>query len=336
MDCSDVDYVDSIFDLSLFANTPLALEAALSDGSEFWCTSEIAGLQFYSYNSDDDLIGKVIPKVGDSITIMRRPNNPKDRNACEVWWRNNFLLGHLPRGLASQIAHEIDEGKGLRAYVINDGDGSPWSLELLLVGRAVEESHRHRIQWQRKVHASQEQFMIDDFVSNYNSTYEFPTHEQKEDNDTFEFLYNHRRQKRLANARYVFFDLPDEIEAEKLQAENKQKYEAWYAAQVDKLLAGAVVDFGRRWPREYLMTKTEIKKQFRFDPAKVLTHAAYTKDTRYKKLEYYKLYKKADVIEYVANSQKPAKTQRSTKKPALPVITIANCDPDCTDMNIPW
>ncbi|WP_395454308.1 HIRAN domain-containing protein [Azospirillum melinis] len=136
---------DQTFDLTPYANTDLALEAGLGEGDEFWATTSVAGLQFYAYGTHDELVGEVIPPPGDRLTIMRRPENYADANACEVWWRNCFHLGHLPRGVAAELAPALDAGKGLRAYVIDPGDGSTWSVRLVLVGSAAEALHGRRL-----------------------------------------------------------------------------------------------------------------------------------------------------------------------------------------------
>jgi len=98
----------------------------------------IAGLQFYDYGRDDEIIGPVIPRAGDRLQIVRDPGNPYDRNACRVEWRNRFVLGHLPREAAASVAPLLDAGKRLSAFVHKPGDGSVWSLTALLVGPAAE------------------------------------------------------------------------------------------------------------------------------------------------------------------------------------------------------
>lgn len=87
-------------DFSAFADTDLGLE--LSIEAEFWASTSVAGLQFYSYAMlDRDLDIDVMPRAGDRLTLMRRPDNQADYNAVEVWWKNHYMLGHLPRGVAA-------------------------------------------------------------------------------------------------------------------------------------------------------------------------------------------------------------------------------------------
>jgi len=132
-------------DLSQFHDTVLAQEQARIDAGEFWCTAPVAGLQFYSYGRRDDLIGRVIPQPGDPVALMRRPDNAKDSRAIEVWWRNHFLLGHIPHDLAWHLAPEMDTGKSCRAYTYEAGDGTSWSMRVVLVGSATEPVHARRV-----------------------------------------------------------------------------------------------------------------------------------------------------------------------------------------------
>jgi len=136
---------DDIFDTTAFENTPLSLEITLVDGYEHWATTEVAGLQYYSYNKKDELIGRILPANGDVISIMRRPDNHADKNACELWWRNQHHLGHLPRDVARNLYEAIDEGKSARCYVVDRGNGTAWSMKVILVGSAVYKLHKQRI-----------------------------------------------------------------------------------------------------------------------------------------------------------------------------------------------
>ena len=133
-------------DLTPYADTPLELETGLADGSDFWATVTAAGLQFYRYAGPDDLGGRVIPTPGDRLALVRAPDNPADANAVEIWWRNEHQLGHLPRGVAAELAPRLDGGDPVRAYVADPGTGAAWSLVVLLIGRGVEALHRQRLE----------------------------------------------------------------------------------------------------------------------------------------------------------------------------------------------
>lgn len=139
-----MDDVESL-DLSAYESTPLALEKGLAEGTEFWFTAPLAGMQFYSHGASDGLGGRVRPGAGDRLHLVRRPDNPYDRNAVECWWRNEYMLGHLPRDTAADIAGPLDAGKAARAYVYRPGTHETWSLEVLVVGAAVEGRHASRV-----------------------------------------------------------------------------------------------------------------------------------------------------------------------------------------------
>ncbi|WP_188052087.1 HIRAN domain-containing protein [Azospirillum sp. Sh1] len=133
-------------DLSLYADTALGLETGLSDDSECWASVAAAGLQFYGYDGPDGLDGRVMPAPGDRLGLVRAPDNPADANAVEIWWRNEHMLGHLPRGVAAELAPRLDGGEPVRAYCADPGTGEAWSLVVLLVGRGVEALHRQRLE----------------------------------------------------------------------------------------------------------------------------------------------------------------------------------------------
>lgn len=133
-------------DLGAYADTPLALETGLAEGREFWFAAPLAGMQFYDHGRKDGLGGRVVPAPGDRLHLVRRPDNPADANAVEVWWKNEHMLGHLPRDTAADIAGPLDAGKAARAYVLRPGcEGETWSLEVLVVGAAAEGRHASRV-----------------------------------------------------------------------------------------------------------------------------------------------------------------------------------------------
>lgn len=100
--------------------------------------TKIAGLQFYSYDAKDDLIGRIRPVVGDRFQLIRQPRNRHDKNAIEVWFHNGqHMLGHVPAFFARDLAPEMDAGKALRGYAINGGNGDPWSAGIMIVGDGI-------------------------------------------------------------------------------------------------------------------------------------------------------------------------------------------------------
>jgi len=122
-----------------------SVESRLAAG-EPWFTTELAGLQFYSYGRMDELTGeRILPAAGDRLSLVREPANQHDANAIQVWWRNAHMLGHLPRYCATELAPHLDAGVAARAYVINTGDGEAWSLRALVVGPAGARFHENTI-----------------------------------------------------------------------------------------------------------------------------------------------------------------------------------------------
>ncbi|MGU3665622.1 HIRAN domain-containing protein [Methylobacterium sp. A49B] len=132
-------------DLDGLADTPVGIEHDGLARGEAWFTCEVAGLQFYDYHRhDEDLDVLVMPAAGDRLQLMRDPENPHDRNAIRVVWRNDRQLGHVPRTLACDVAPLLDAGAPARAYVVDAGDGEAWSCRALIVGAAAAPWHeRH-------------------------------------------------------------------------------------------------------------------------------------------------------------------------------------------------
>lgn len=117
------------------------LERPRLDAGEPWCVTQLAGLQFYDYDVPGLDDAPIRPQAGDRLGLTRRPDNRADRNAVEVWLRNEHMLGHLPRDLAAQVAPHLDRGASLRAYALGPGTGRAWSVRALLVGTPVVEEH---------------------------------------------------------------------------------------------------------------------------------------------------------------------------------------------------
>lgn len=66
--------------------------------------SPLAGFRYYE--------GKVLweeMKVGDTLTLVREPDNPHDPNAVRVEWRGH-TLGYVPRRENGHLARQMDHG----------------------------------------------------------------------------------------------------------------------------------------------------------------------------------------------------------------------------------
>ncbi|MCZ7601103.1 MAG: HIRAN domain-containing protein [Gammaproteobacteria bacterium] len=47
--------------------------------------------------------------VGQPLTLRRRPDNPYDDRAVEIWW-GEHMLGHLPRAENTAVSQMMDRG----------------------------------------------------------------------------------------------------------------------------------------------------------------------------------------------------------------------------------
>ncbi|SFT27207.1 HIRAN domain-containing protein [Methylobacterium sp. yr668] len=114
-----------------------AVEADRIRAGEPCCEAPVAGAQFYAY-ATEGLDGEPIrPRSGQRLNLVRDPENFFDENAVQVWLGNSTMLGHLPANVASWVAEPLDAGRPLRAYCSHPGDGTAWSLRVLLVGQAL-------------------------------------------------------------------------------------------------------------------------------------------------------------------------------------------------------
>jgi hypothetical protein len=75
--------------------------------------------------------------VGDSLELVREPDNRHDANAIRIDW-NGRKLGYLPRAENQAAAWLIDQGKRLETRIGGlKKDGNPWrrvAVEVWLVG----------------------------------------------------------------------------------------------------------------------------------------------------------------------------------------------------------
>jgi len=120
-----------------FEGTPLAVEAhAFADGVPFF-EMPVAGLQYADYGRRGLDDKPQIPQSGDRLQLVRNPENRADRNAVEVWWRNNVRVGHVPRVHAALLAPALDTGLAARAYVVDPGNGAAWTASIVVIGAAA-------------------------------------------------------------------------------------------------------------------------------------------------------------------------------------------------------
>lgn len=74
-------------------------------------SSPLAGFQFHA---GEALFAQM--QVGDRLTLVREADNPHDRNAVRVDWRQ-VKLGYVPRRDNPQVARQIDLGAALEARI---------------------------------------------------------------------------------------------------------------------------------------------------------------------------------------------------------------------------
>ena len=79
-----------------YDGTEIEIERARLEAGEPNVRCDIAGLQFYEYGRNDDMEGVVMPKVGQPLSLVRRPENASDVNAVEIWLGNSSRIGHVP------------------------------------------------------------------------------------------------------------------------------------------------------------------------------------------------------------------------------------------------
>jgi hypothetical protein len=98
------------------------LQAAQADGMRALVqSSPLAGSQYYALSKVWQEI-----KAGDTLSLVREPDNRHDANAIRVEWRGQ-KLGYVPRAQNRVIAEAMDAGDRLSARVssINDNK-NPW------------------------------------------------------------------------------------------------------------------------------------------------------------------------------------------------------------------
>lgn len=83
--------------------------------------SPLAGFQYYD--------GKVLwdnMRIGDTLSLVREPQNPHDGNAVRVEWKGQ-PLGYVPRRNNSDVARQMDRGAPVQARIVNLKEArNPW------------------------------------------------------------------------------------------------------------------------------------------------------------------------------------------------------------------
>jgi hypothetical protein len=103
--------------------------------------SSVAGTQYHERGDyDRDLDQEIWPLAGDRLELVREPDNPYHENAIQIRWKNGrFMIGHVPRHLADELAPAMDAGQVLMAYCSVMGDCRPWSMCCAIIGPIIED-----------------------------------------------------------------------------------------------------------------------------------------------------------------------------------------------------
>jgi len=90
--------------------TPIAVRAG--DGAEILVqVSLTAGLRYHEAKAVWDQM-----QVGDTLMLVREPENPFDARAVRIEW-NGHMLGYIPRTENQAVARQMDRGNPLQARV---------------------------------------------------------------------------------------------------------------------------------------------------------------------------------------------------------------------------
>ena len=83
--------------------------------------TQVAGFHYYR----GDSIWRSL-KTGQELKLKREPQNPYDEKAIEIYWKTQ-KLGYIPRVDNEGIADLMDQGKDIRAFILNKNENAdPW------------------------------------------------------------------------------------------------------------------------------------------------------------------------------------------------------------------
>lgn len=89
-------------------------------------SSPLAG---YQYHAGSDVWDQL--RVGDTLVLIREPENPHDPKAVRVEWQGH-PLGYLPRAENREIAAELDQGARVEARIARlQVSKNPWQRVLI-------------------------------------------------------------------------------------------------------------------------------------------------------------------------------------------------------------
>lgn len=100
---------------------PAVAQAPQTDAQILLQSSPLAGYRYY----EGKRLWKLM-QVGDTLTLVREPDNPHDRNAVRVEWQGH-KLGYVPRADNEAVARFLDRGVQLEARITRlKKSRNPW------------------------------------------------------------------------------------------------------------------------------------------------------------------------------------------------------------------
>lgn len=106
-------------DISPIQITPSPFDIYLFD-------TYIAGTSFHDLSVID---GKV--KIGDTLYLLRKPNNPYDKNAILVVTEIGYVLGYIPKVSNKLLALKMDNGEKIYAVLLTDALNDRLDIQIM-------------------------------------------------------------------------------------------------------------------------------------------------------------------------------------------------------------
>ncbi len=112
-----------------FLPISLLIVAATLQAQEIRILVQSSPLAGFLYHEGGELWPKL--RVGDSVTLVREPDNPHDARAVRVEWRGR-KLGYLPRAENRSVAAEMDRGGRVEGRIARLREHrNPWQRVLI-------------------------------------------------------------------------------------------------------------------------------------------------------------------------------------------------------------
>jgi hypothetical protein len=107
----------------------IALWACPANAQQVRILVQSSPLAGYQYHAGGEVWEQL--KAGDTLKLVREPENSHDRNAVRVEWQGR-QLGYLPRAENQAIAVELDRGSRVEARISRLREAkNPWQRVLI-------------------------------------------------------------------------------------------------------------------------------------------------------------------------------------------------------------